>query len=152
MNVYNLSELNHTAAEAAYLYVPTGGYFRPVYDTDYKHSNAHNVEVSGFHKGFTLTSVINSSGIWTPAADKKFVVTDIQLSIDGTTNAVLFHEGASETNSLMWVARYRGGTKTNVNTNFVTPYVAASGGSTLYIRTETSSEVMGVIHGYEKLA
>lgn len=157
MVLEKINDLAHTPASLAYLSIPESGKFRPLESTDFTNiSNTltnkapHEVgDVTPFHKGFLLTSIVNSSGIWAPAADKKFVVTDIQISIDGSTNAVLFHEGATETNTSKWVGRFRGGSKSNVALNFRYPYVAESGGSVLYIRTETSAETMGTIHGYE---
>jgi hypothetical protein len=148
-----LNDLNHKAAKVMFLYVPESGVYRALETNDIP-SNLpkapHDIgNYTPFHKGFNLTQIVNSSGFWTPAANKKFVVTDIQISIDGSTNAVLFHEGPTETNTTKWVARFRGGSKSNTSVNFAYPYVAASGGSILYIRTETSSETMGTVHGYE---
>ncbi len=157
MVLERINDLAHTPASLAYLSIPESGKYRPLETTDFTNISStltnkapHEVgDVTPIHKGFLLTSIVNSSGLWSPDPSKKFVVTDIQISIDGSTNAVTFHEGSLETDTSKWVSRFRGGSKSNMSMNFRYPYVAASGGSVLYIRTETSTETMGTVHGYE---
>jgi hypothetical protein len=105
------------------------------------------------HFGFGFeAAIVNGSGLWTPAHNKRFIVTDVQMSIEGNNSVVILFESGNNNliNPLKWVSCVRGAAQSiNFSSNFTTPYVADSIATPLMIAVSTSAFVYGVICGYE---
>lgn len=112
----------------------------------------HRVGFQIVHKDFSYTNNQTGAVVWTPESGRKFVVTDINYSVDGSNNSsVVFFDETNSSGNI--VSQLRLVPPANlgsiVNQSFTIPYVSLSGNNRLKISTSGNPMVLGVVHGYE---
>lgn len=115
---------------------------------------ADNIGYAPVHKGVNISTAATTD-IWTPATGKKFVVTDYDLTVQGTGSLNLkvfdgtdasgnwLFNGAFGTNSIT-------GQTFQLSRSLVTPFVSSAVNNVLKITTDSTQTVKGVIIGYER--
>lgn len=115
----------------------------------------HQIGNALFHKGVNYSD--GGTGnmlIYSPNNNSRFVVTDLSFGVISTAGVnVTFHEAAdSGVNADNWV--YSTYVKTNstqstpINISFATPFVASGMNNGLYMSSDASLTIRGIIHGY----
>jgi len=112
----------------------------------------HKYGSTAKHFGFGFNSAVTASGLWYPDHDKRFIVTDVQMSVDGNNAVVTIYESGNGNlnDPNRWVSAVRGAAQAlSTSINFRTPFVASSTGSPLMINCSSTAYVYGVVCGYE---
>jgi len=95
------------------------------------------------HKHATYSTAQTDTAIWTPATDKKFVITDICISTD-TAMTITLKDGGTQI--YQWHFAANGGAVLNLQT----PYESSAANNSLTITTSTDGNVAITVQGYEK--
>lgn len=133
---------------------------RVAWITSIKIGNApHNIGYSLVHKDVEYTTAQTGTAIWTPAAGRKFVVTDLTIATGGTTAGVvtLWQGAAADTtyNAGTDPAIFRGEfapsttAKPGMVKCFNKPFVATTADHILRITTSAAITLYIQIEGYE---
>lgn len=110
----------------------------------------HEIGHGAVHRDFEFDTAQSATDVWTPAAGRKFVVTDFVLTATGEGDITLFDETDSAGNRL-----YKGtiGTVQDLSTiipvSLKMPFVSSAVDNDLKLTTTGTIQVDGVVHGYE---
>lgn len=132
----------------------------------------HKIGYSVIHKGFNYTdsSTDTSLTAWTPAQNKRIVITDYLMTYLGSAPNTEFdltvHDNSTQGNnpssttippesSWVYSARISTGTASSTNTHaYSIPWIASNVNGSIYIQitniTGGSVSVRGVLHGFEE--
>lgn len=111
----------------------------------------HKFGFAAVRKGFSFTTTQTAASIWAPATGRKFVVTDLILSVATDGNVKIFDETDAAANWLInadfTVTGVAGSNQFPINLR--TPFVSSTTNNNLKITTSTTMTVRGTVFGYE---
>lgn len=104
------------------------------------------------HKNGTYTDAATGVALWTPAAGKKFVVTDVIVIVGGNNSGrVTIFDETNENGNLVFngdldIANNR---QFSIAIPFNTPFISDAAGNVLRVTMTTAMTVDIIVHGYE---
>ena len=144
------------ATVSHFVTLTNGGQVLSAIDTGFAPHNFGDILV---HKDAEYTTAQTGTVIWTPTTGKKFAITDITVSVGGTTSGVvtLFDAIAATTTytagttPAIFRAAYAPSTNSSPGTvkSFNVPYVSAAANNVVHVTTSAAMTVYIQLNGYE---
>jgi hypothetical protein len=104
------------------------------------------------HKDKTFSAKLTNEAVWTPAAGKKVVITDVTMNVSGTNDGTisLFLNSDAEGSRL-----FRGSVNVTINKQFLynhtykVPFESQTAGHAVKMTTSAAMDIDLMLHGYE---
>jgi hypothetical protein len=104
------------------------------------------------HKDATYATAQSGTALWTPAAGKRFVITDIIMNVSGTVDGTIsiYEETDTPGNRLFkGLVEVTTNKQFSMNHSYRVPFEAGAADNVLYIDTSGNMDVDIMLHGYE---
>ena len=154
VRIRTVSTLGATVAH--FITLTNGGQVLSAIDTGFA---PHNFGYTLVHKDAEYTTAQTGTVVWTPTTGKKFVVTDITISVGGTTSGIVTLFDAvtatttytAGTTPAIFRAAYAPSTNSSPGTvkSFNVPYISAAANNVVHVTTSAAMTVYIQLNGYE---